>query len=105
MLPWTKWAVDDRCRFSDSGKVGIGTGVRVLDITDKFGDVLVRLVISVPALTMSAGSPAGRCCLMNKELLEPIMRAHGDKNKDLAAAIGMSVRTSPPSGMVVANFI
>ena len=28
---------------------------------------------------------------MNKELLEPIMRAHGDKNKDLAAAIGMSV--------------
>ena len=24
----------------------IGTGVRVLDITDKFGDVLVRLVIS-----------------------------------------------------------
>lgn len=41
-----EWAVDDRCRFSDSGKVGIGTGVRVLDITDKFGDVLVRLVIS-----------------------------------------------------------
>lgn len=40
---------------------------------------------------MSAGSPAGRCCLMNKELLELIMRAHGDKNKDLAAAIGMSV--------------
>ena len=34
-----EWAVDDRCRFSDSGKVGIGTGVRVLDITDKFGDV------------------------------------------------------------------
>lgn len=32
--------------FSDSGKVGIGTGVRVLDITDKFGDVLVCLVIS-----------------------------------------------------------
>ena len=30
-----EWAVDDRCRFSDSGKVGIGTG-----------DVLVRLVIS-----------------------------------------------------------
>lgn len=59
-----EWAVDDRCRFSDSGKA---------------------------ALTMSAGSPAGRCCLMNKELLEPIMRAHGDKNKDLAAAIGMSV--------------
>ena len=28
---------------------------------------------------------------MNKELLEPIMRAHGDRNKDLAAAIGMSV--------------
>ncbi|NNJ28678.1 hypothetical protein [Lacrimispora defluvii] len=27
----------------------------------------------------------------NKDLLEPIMRAHGDKNKDLAAAIGMSV--------------
>ena len=26
---------------------------------------------------------------MNKELLEPIMRAHGDKNKDLAAAIGI----------------
>lgn len=24
-----EWAVDDRCRFSDSGKVGIGTGVRV----------------------------------------------------------------------------
>lgn len=41
-----EWTVDDRCRFSDSGKVGIGTGVRVLDITDKFGDVLVRLVIS-----------------------------------------------------------
>ena len=41
-----EWAVDDRCRFSDSGKVGIGTGVLVLDITDKFGDVLVRLVIS-----------------------------------------------------------
>ena len=41
-----EWAVDDRCRFSDSGKVGIGTGVRVLDVTDKFGDVLVRLVIS-----------------------------------------------------------
>ena len=31
-----EWAVDDRCRFSDSGKVGIGTGVRVLDVTDKF---------------------------------------------------------------------
>ena len=31
---------------------------------------------------------------MNKELLEPIMRAHGDKNKDLAAAIGMSVPRS-----------
>lgn len=39
---------------------------------------------------------------MNKELLEPIMRAHGDKNKDLAAAIGMSVPnfwsiSKPPS--------
>ena len=31
---------------------------------------------------------------MNKELLEPIMRAHGDKNKDLAAAIGMSATSS-----------
>ena len=27
----------------------------------------------------------------NKEMLEPIMRSHGDRNKDLAAAIGMSV--------------
>ena len=43
-----EWAVDDRCRFSDSGKVGIGTGVRVLDVTDKLGDVLVRLGMSVP---------------------------------------------------------
>lgn len=34
-----EWAVDDRCQFSDSGRVGIGTGVRVLDVTDKFGDV------------------------------------------------------------------
>lgn len=41
-----EWAADDRCQFSDSGRVGIGTGVRVLDVTDKFGDVLVRLVIS-----------------------------------------------------------
>ena len=28
---------------------------------------------------------------MNKGLLEPVMKAHGDKCKDLAAAIGMSV--------------
>lgn len=40
---------------------------------------------------------------MNKELLEPIMRAHGDKNKDLAAALVCPFRTSPPSGVVVAN--
>lgn len=86
-----EWAVDDRCRFSDSGKVGIGTGVRVLDVTDKFGDVLVRLVISDSCSDNVSRFSCRRCCLMNKELLEPIMRAHGDKNKDLAAAIGMSV--------------
>lgn len=41
-----EWAVDDYCRFSDSGVVGVGTGTRVLEITDQFGDVLVRMVIS-----------------------------------------------------------
>ncbi len=29
--------------------------------------------------------------LLNKQILEPIMRTYGDKNKDLAKAIGMSV--------------
>ncbi len=41
-----EWFSDDNCRFSDTGKVGMDTGTRVLDITDKYGDVLVRLIIS-----------------------------------------------------------
>lgn len=69
-----EWAVDDRCRFSDSGKVGIGTGVRVLDITDKFGDVLVRLVISDSCLLhlLDAECRLLRCLLCVDRITEMI---------------------------------
>lgn len=41
-----EWFTDDHCRFSDSGVVGPSTGTRVIEITDRFGDVVCRLVVS-----------------------------------------------------------
>ena len=41
-----EWAVDDYCKFSDTGVVGPSTGTRVIELTDRFGDVLLRFVVS-----------------------------------------------------------
>ena len=54
-----------------------------------------HILVLIASMEFPSGSNSQvrpkKVALMNKELLEPIMRAHGDKNKDLAAAIGMSV--------------
>ena len=54
-----------------------------------------HILVLIASMAFPSGSNSQvrpkKVALMNKELLEPIMRAHGDKNKDLAAAIGMSV--------------
>lgn len=54
-----------------------------------------HILVLIASMEFPSGSNSQvrpkKVALMNKELLEPIMRAHGDKNKDLAAAISMSV--------------
>lgn len=42
----SEWNCDDYCKFSNTGVVGPGTDTRVLDVTDRFGSLLIRIVVS-----------------------------------------------------------